>query len=117
MYLKLLTIGLATLTLAACGQAGQTQPSPQADWANQSAPIVKPVQLTFGQSHTWPTGDTITVGTPQRKSVTSPYSGRTDNYIVVPVSIHNGTSGVQSGSAYFTSVTINGVPTTYVAMS
>lgn len=108
MRVMMITFAAMVAALTACGQPTQPISNP--------VPVPPPAPLTFGQSHTWPTGDTITIGTPQRKSTTSPYSGRVDTYIVVPVSVHNGSQGILSGDKYFTQVTIDDVPTTYMAM-
>lgn len=59
MRVKLFTVAALALALTACG--AQSEPTPAAPPAPP-----KPVVLTFGQSHTWPTGDTITISNPAR---------------------------------------------------
>lgn len=93
----------AALVLTGCGQSAQQpyQPVPG------SVIALPPAVLTFGQSHTWPNGDTITIGAPQRRSVTSAYSGRVDTYIAADVTVHNAGPAAKDANSYVVYATVN----------
>lgn len=107
---------IAALALTACGQAPQ-QPPIAVGWANQSTPLTPPAMLTFGQTHTWPGGDTITVSSPRRMAETpSAIDGRAGTFIVVDVTVRNGGRTARSALDYLTMATINDRSVDYAAM-
>ncbi|HEX5345968.1 MAG TPA: hypothetical protein VFW64_02530 [Pseudonocardiaceae bacterium] len=109
--IRRLTLAVPLILAAAvgCSSTATTQQplTPAADWANQSAPVTPPAMLTFGRAHTWPGGDTITVGQPRRQQTTSAYSGRVDKWISVDVTVHNAGPGAKQAASYMLMATAN----------
>ncbi len=111
----ILAVPLILAAVVGCsGPVVQRPLTPAADWANQSAP---PAMLTFGQTHTWPGGDTVTVSAPRRMTeAPSIIDGRAGQFLVVDITVHNGGQATRSASDYLTMATINDRSVDYAAM-
>lgn len=101
-----LSIPLLAMAFAACGSPATPPPT--------AAP---PAALAFGQTHTWPGGDTVTVSAPRRMSEEpSSTDGHAGQFLVVDVTVRNGGTGVRSAQQYLTLATINDRSVDYAVM-
>lgn len=95
LFASLTTVAL--LSLAGCASAPPVVEG-MGDPPRQSTTTPPTPRLQFGQTHTWPNGDTIVVSDPRRKTVND-HNG-IDTYIVIDVVVRNFGTVAKSVSGY-----------------
>jgi hypothetical protein len=111
--MRTLTIAaVAALALAGCGTGNPPAAGPV---------VPPPVVMSFGQTHTWPTGDQITVANPRRDQISSTPGGTVTPFLALDVTFHNGTQVPEPvgtmASVVLLDVSLNDIPVGPLAVS
>lgn len=111
--LSLLVLGACSVgpDAAEVGEVGEVGDLPAPEVASPDVPQPAPVVLGFGQAHTWPNGDTVTVAEPMPRP--EPAGVGYARLVQVGVVLANGGAEVRDSSDYRVEVFAGGAAADY----